>query len=515
MSKTDGQKSVVSPGNSYPLGATPDGGGVNFALFSENAEAVELCLFEGNSLAGEEIRIPVRETSDGVWHCYVPGLRPGQLYGYRVHGPYDPENGHRFNPNKLLLDPYARETVGEIDWSYPHLGYKPRSKHKDLSFDDRDNAAGVPKCRVVDGAFDWGDDRPPRTPWKDTVVYELHVKGFTRQHPDVPEEIRGTYAGLASEAAIQHLMDLGVTAVELLPVHGFVQDARLVKQGLANYWGYNSINFFAPEMRYSATGDVTTEFKSMVRRLHAAGLEVILDVVYNHTAEGNHLGPTLSFKGIDNAAYYRLVPGDRRYYKDFTGTGNTLDLTHPRVLQLVMDSLRYWVEEMRVDGFRFDLASALAREHDGFDPRGGFLDAVRQDPVLSGKANSRALGRRRRRIPGRRFPARLVRVERPLPGRRPRLLERRARSRRGTGLPDHRFQRHLRACGPPPDRQRKLHHRPRRLYPARPRLLQRQTQLGKRRGQPRRRRPQPQLQPRRRRLDRRPASTDPARPPET
>ncbi len=373
---------AIRAGEPYPLGATPDGGGANFALFSENAEAVELCLFDGNSLAGEERRIPVRERTDGVWHCYIPGIGPGQLYGYRVHGPYDPENGHRFNPNKLLLDPYARETAGTLDWSYPHLGYKPWSKKKDLSFDDRDNAAGVPKSRIPDGKFDWGEDRPPRTPWQDTVIYELHVKGFTRQHPDVPEEIRGTYAGLATDAAINHLTDLGVTAVELLPVHGFVQDARLVKQDLANYWGYNSLSFFAPEMRYSATGTID-EFKSMVKRLHAAGLEVILDVVYNHTAEGNHLGPTLSFKGLDNAAYYRLMPEDRRYYKDFSGTGNTLDLTHPRVLQLVMDSLRYWVEEMHVDGFRFDLASALAREHDGFDPRGGFLDAIRQDPTLS------------------------------------------------------------------------------------------------------------------------------------
>ena len=246
---------AVRAGEPYPLGATPDGGGANFALFSENAEAVELCLFDGNSLAGEERRIPVRERTDGVWHCYIPGIGPGQLYGYRVHGPYDPENGHRFNPNKLVLDPYAREVAGTLDWSYPHLGYKPWSKKKDLSFDDRDNAAGVPKSRIPDGKFDWGEDRPPRTPWQDTVIYELHVKGFTRQHPDVPEEIRGTYAGLATDAAINHLTDLGVTAVELLPAHGFVQDARLVKQGLANYWGYNSLSFFAPEMRYSATGE--------------------------------------------------------------------------------------------------------------------------------------------------------------------------------------------------------------------------------------------------------------------
>ncbi|MEW6638838.1 MAG: glycogen debranching protein GlgX, partial [Actinomycetota bacterium] len=292
---------------------------------------------------------------------------------------YDPQNGHRFNPNKLLLDPYAKATVGPLDWSYPHFGY--RLGEDDTVFDERDNAAGMPKCRVVDTAFTWGDDRPPRTPWHDTIIYEVHVKGFTRLHPEVPPELRGTYSGLASAPAIEHLKRLGVTAVELMPVHLFVDDKHLVDRGLKNYWGYNSIGFFAPDMRYSATGSVR-EFKTMVKRLHSAGLEVILDVVYNHTAEGNHLGPTLSFRGIDNAAYYRLTD-DRRYYMDYTGTGNTLNMMHPRVLQLIMDSLRYWILEMHVDGFRFDLASALARELHDVDKLSAFFDIIRQDPVIS------------------------------------------------------------------------------------------------------------------------------------
>jgi len=363
------------PGEPYPLGATFDGSGTNFALFSEGAEGVELCLFDG---AGNEERVAVRERTEGVWHCCLPGVNPGQLYGYRVYGVYDPENGHRFNPNKLLVDPYARELSGEVDWEYPHFGYV--LGEDDLEPDVEDNAAGMPKGRVVDNSFDWGGDRAPGTRWDETVVYEAHVKGFTKLHPGVPEELRGTYLGLASDAAIEHLVGLGVTAVELLPVHAFVQDKHLVENGLRNYWGYNSIGFFAPENRY-AGGNPVAEFKEMVKRLHAAGLEVILDVVYNHTAEGNHMGPTLSFRGIDNAAYYRLTD-DRRFYVDYTGTGNSLNLYHPRVLQLVMDSLRYWVEEMRVDGFRFDLASTLMREEHEFDAWSGFARAVRQDPVL-------------------------------------------------------------------------------------------------------------------------------------
>jgi isoamylase len=367
---------VALPGRPYPLGATWDGAGVNFALFSEGAESVELCLFDG---VGKEERVAVRKRTEGVWHCYLPDARPGQLYGYRVYGPYDPEGGHRFNPNKLLLDPYAKGLFGELDWRYPCFGYV--LGEDDLEPDAQDNAAGMPKSRVVDGAFDWGDSRPLGTPWDETVIYETHVKGFTKLHPSVPEEMRGTYLGLASDAAIEHLLGLGVTAVELLPVHAFVQDKHLVEKGLRNYWGYNSIGFFVPEGRYAIANPVI-EFKEMVKRLHAAGLEVILDVVYNHTAEGNHLGPTLSFKGIDNASYYRLVPGDPRHYMDYTGTGNSLNVHHPRVLQLVMDSLRYWVEEMHVDGFRFDLASTLMREEHEFDAWSGFARAVRQDPVL-------------------------------------------------------------------------------------------------------------------------------------
>ena len=373
--------SVVWPGHPYPLGATWDGQGVNFALFSENADRVELCLFDPSGK--EEIeRIELRERTDRIWHCYLPYCRLGQLYGYRVHGPHDPENGHRFNPNKLLLDPYAKATVGALDWNHPHFGYTIGAEEEDLAYDERDNAAGMPKCRVVDTAFTWGEDRPPRTPWDETVIYELHVKGFTKRHPNIPEELRGTDAGLASAPAIEHLKRLGVTAVELMPVHSFVDDRHLVDKGLKNYWGYNSIGFFAPDMRYSATGSIS-EFKTMVKRLHSAGLEVILDVVYNHTAEGNHLGPTLSFRGIDNAAYYRLVPDDPRHYMDFTGTGNTLNMMHPRVLQLIMDSLRYWILEMHVDGFRFDLASALARQLYEVDQLSSFFTIIHQDPVIS------------------------------------------------------------------------------------------------------------------------------------
>ncbi len=372
------QSSTVWPGEPYPLGATWDGEGVNFAIFSENAEKVELCLFD-ESGRNEVERVEIREHTDQIFHCYLPHGRLGQLYGYRVYGPYEPQNGHRFNPSKLLLDPYAKATVGEFDWSYSHFGYEMGKD--DETFDKRDNAPGMPKCRVVDTAFTWGDDRPPKTAWHDTVIYELHVKGFTKQHPAVPPELRGTYAGLVSPPAIEHLQRLGVTAVELMPVHLFLDDKHLLDSGLKNYWGYNSIGFLAPDMRYSATGSIS-EFKTMVKRLHRAGLEVILDVVYNHTAEGSHLGPTLSFRGIDNAAYYRLTD-DKRFYMDYTGTGNTLNMMHPRVLQLIMDSLRYWILEMHVDGFRFDLASALARELHDVDKLSAFFDIVRQDPVIS------------------------------------------------------------------------------------------------------------------------------------
>ncbi len=372
---------AVWHGQPYPLGATWDGEGVNFALFSAHAERVELCVFDGAGRR-ELQRIAVTERTDEVWHCYLPEARPGFVYAYRVHGPYRPEDGHRFNPNKLLIEPYAYALTGALRWSDAHFGYRIGSRNEDLSFDRRDNAPGMPKCRVIDRAFTWGDDRAPRIPWHDTVIYEVHVKGFTARHPDVPAPLRGTYAGLATAPVIAHLQRLGVTAVELMPVHAFADDRSLVARGLRNYWGYNTIGFFAPENRYSASGSVR-EFKTMVKTLHSAGIEVILDVVYNHTAEGNHLGPTLGFRGIDNASYYRLVPDARRYYMDFTGCGNTLNMVHPRVLQLIMDSLRYWVLEMHVDGFRFDLAAALARELHDVDRLGAFFDIIRQDPVLS------------------------------------------------------------------------------------------------------------------------------------
>ncbi|MGD0268479.1 MAG: glycogen debranching protein GlgX [Candidatus Sulfotelmatobacter sp.] len=372
---------VVWPGRPYPLGSTWDGEGVNFALYSEHAEKVELCLFDSAGRR-ESLRITLPEQTDMVWHGYLPEIRPGQLYGYRVYGPYAPEQGHRFNHHKLLLDPYGKQVYGAIRWSDSHFGYKVGNKQEDLSFDRRDDAAGMPKNQVIDSAFTWGTDRPPAIPWHETVIYELQVKGFTMCHPDVPPHLRGTYAGLATAPVIEYLTRLGVTSVELMPVHAFVDDRQLVERGLRNYWGYNSIGFLAPEPRYLATGSIA-EFKTMVKVLHSAGLEVILDVVYNHTAEGNHLGPTLSLKGIDNSTYYRLSPANPRYYNDYTGTGNTLNMRHPRVLQLIMDSLRYWVLEMHVDGFRFDLAATLARELHAVDRLGAFLDIIHQDPVLS------------------------------------------------------------------------------------------------------------------------------------
>jgi glycogen operon protein len=372
---------IVWPGRPYPLGSTWDGEGVNFALYSEHAEKVELCLFD-TSGKREIIRVPLPEQTDMVWHGYLPEVRPGQLYGYRVFGPYAPEEGHRFNHHKLLLDPYGKQIQGAIRWSDPHFGYRVGNKQEDLSFDRRDDAAGMPKNRVIDSAFTWGVDARPRIPWHETVIYELHVKGFTMCHPDVPAQLRGTYAGLATAPVIEYLTRLGVTSVELMPVHSFVDDRQLVERGLRNYWGYNSIGFFALEPRYMATHSIR-EFKTMVKTLHSAGLEVILDVVYNHTAEGNHLGPTLSLKGIDNIAYYRLAPENPRYYTDYTGTGNTLNMRHPRVLQLIMDSLRYWVLDMHVDGFRFDLAATLARELHEVDRLGAFLDIIHQDPLLS------------------------------------------------------------------------------------------------------------------------------------
>ena len=374
----------ISEGLPFPLGATWDGLGVNFALFSAHASKVELCLFDWAGKQ-ETARIELPEYTDEVWHGYLPDARPGTVYGYRVHGPYAPDAGHRFNPNKLLLDPYALAHVGELRHAPEIFGYEIGHADGDLSFDTRDSADFVPKGRVIDPAFTWGRDRRPRVPWDSTIFYETHVRGYTIRHPALRFGQGGTFVGLATEEVVAHLRELGVTSIELLPIHMFADEGHLVRTGLSNYWGYNTLGFFAPDQRYaSGVGSAVSEFKAMVARLHEAGLEVILDVVYNHTAEGNEQGPTLSFKGIDNASYYRLLPGQERYYINDTGTGNTLNLSHSRVLQMVTDSLRYWVTEMHVDGFRFDLATILGRESYGFDEGGGFLDSCRQDPVLSG-----------------------------------------------------------------------------------------------------------------------------------
>jgi isoamylase len=373
-------KHRVREGRPFPLGATWDGLGVNFALFSAHATKVELCLFD---LEGrQEIeRVELPEYTDEVWHGYLPDARPGQVYGYRVHGPYSPAEGQRFNPNKLLLDPYGKQIVGDLRWNDALFGYTIGSPDGDLSFDERDSAPFMPKCRVIDPAFTWGEERRPQTRWERTIIYEAHVRGYTMRHPAVPLGFRGTFAGLMQHEIVEHIRELGITALELMPVHAFLDDSYLVEKGKRNYWGYNTIGFFAPQPRYLSSPFVN-EFKEMVSQFHQAGIEIILDVVYNHTAEGNELGPTLSFKGIDNLSYYRLAP-DRRYYINDTGTGNTVNLSHQRVLQLVADSLRYWAQEMRVDGFRFDLATILGREPAGFDEGGGFLDACRQDPILS------------------------------------------------------------------------------------------------------------------------------------
>jgi glycogen operon protein len=374
----------VWPGKPFPLGPDWDGEGTNFALFSENAERVELCLFDEH---GAEERVVVEERDAFNWHCYLPGVGPGQRYGYRVHGPYDPAKGQRFNAAKLLIDPYAKAIDGGVDWTAGEpLPYRPTgADDADLTPDESDSAAAIPKCLVIDPSFEWEDDEwvRPRTPWHEAVIYEVHVKGFTKRHPGVREDLRGTYAGLASEAAIAYLQQLGVTAVELLPIHHIVDESFLHDRGLTNYWGYSTIGYLAPHSLYAATDDPLREFKGMVKALHRAGIEVILDVVYNHTAEGNHLGPMLSFKGVDNQSYYRLVPDNPRFYMDYTGTGNTLNPVHPSVLRLIMDSLRYFVIDCHVDGFRFDLASALAREFYDVDRLSAFFDVIHQDPVLS------------------------------------------------------------------------------------------------------------------------------------
>ncbi|HEX5234611.1 MAG TPA: glycogen debranching protein GlgX [Silvibacterium sp.] len=376
--------STLLPGRPYPLGAKWDGTGVNFAIYSENATAVELCLF--NEHGEQTDQVFLRERTAFSWHGYMPGVQAGQLYGYRVHGPWDPQNGMRFNPAKLLTDPYAQAISGKTDWSAPIFGYRFGGDDADLHRDDRDSAAGVPKCVVVNPYFDWEQDRPLRTPLSDSIIYETHVRGFSIQNPDVPESLRGTYAGLASPASLRHFKRLGVTAVELMPVHHYINDGYLIEKGLSNYWGYNTLSYFAPAGRYCSTGDrgnQVAEFKAMVKALHREGIEVILDVVYNHTAEGNQLGPTLSLRGIDNPTYYRLAPDNPRYYVDYTGTGNTLNVRNPQVLKLIMDSLRYWVLEMHVDGFRFDLAATLARELHDVDRLSGFFDIIHQDPTLA------------------------------------------------------------------------------------------------------------------------------------
>ena len=368
------------PGTPYPLGATFDGTGTNFALFSEAAERVELCLFDGD---GFEVRVELLEVDAFVWHCYLPTVQPGQRYGYRVHGPFDPSTGARCNPSKVLLDPYAKSTTGHFDWDPSVFGYQFDDPDR---VNDDDSAGHVMLGVVINPFFDWAGDRPPKVPYAESVIYEAHVKGMTQLHPEIPEEQRGTYAALAHPAVVEHLLHLGITAIELMPVHQFVHDSTLIEKGLRNYWGYNTIGFFAPHNEYSSSGDLgqqVPEFKGMVRALHDAGIEVILDVVYNHTAEGNHLGPTLCFRGIDNQAYYRLVEKDPSYYMDYTGTGNSLNMRHPHTLQLIMDSLRYWVVEMHVDGFRFDLASTLAREFYDVDKLSSFFELVQQDPVIS------------------------------------------------------------------------------------------------------------------------------------
>jgi len=372
------------PGKPFPLGATWDGTGVNFSLYSENATGVELCLYDNDN--NETARIQIAEQSDLTWHMYIEGLKPGQMYGYRVSGPFEPENGHRFNPNKLVLDPYAKAVSGTINWDDSLFGYNVGDEQADLTFSESDSADFIPKAVVVDPNFNWEDDKKPDTSYHNTVIYEAHVKGFTKLHPEIPENIRGSYAGIGHPVTIAYLKKLGITAIELMPVHHFVSDRHLQEQGLNNYWGYNSLGFFAPDVRYSSSGTLgqqVVEFKEMVKSLHKAGIEVILDVVYNHTAEGNEMGPTLSFKGIDNSSYYRLTDDNKRYYMDYTGTGNTLNAHLPSVLRLMMDSLRYWILDMHVDGFRFDLASTLARELHEVNRLSAFFDIIHQDPVIS------------------------------------------------------------------------------------------------------------------------------------
>ena len=459
---------------------------MNFALFSAHATKVELCLF--NHFSEKEVeRIELPEFTDEVWHGYLPDARPGTIYGYRVHGPYDPVGGHRFNPNKLVLDPYAKAIEGGLTWNPAVFGYQMESGD-DTTYDERDSARFMPKARVIDPAFTWGADRPLRTPFDQSLIYEMHVRGFTKQHPGVPERLRGTFRGLIQPEVVRHIKSLGVTAVELMPIHMFINDDHLLNKGLTNYWGYNTLGFFAPDRRFASVYDFAfSEFKEMVSHLHANGLEVILDVVYNHTAEGNEFGPTFSFKGIDNYSYYRLLKDKPRFYINDTGTGNTLNLSHPRVLQMVTDSLRYWVEDMHVDGFRFDLGTILAREDHGFDEGGGFLDSCRQDPVLSSvKLIAEPWDCGPGGLPGRPLPAGLGGVERPLPRQRPLLLEGRGARTAQPRQAGHGVGGELQPSRPQGVGQRQLRHRARRLHAERPRQLQREAQRRQRRGQPRR-----------------------------
>jgi glycogen operon protein len=484
----------VWPGRPYPLGAHYDGFGTNFSLFSEIAERVELCLFDEED---RETRIELEEVTAYCWHAYLPTVEPGQRYGFRVHGPWAPERGQRCNPAKLLFDPYAKAIDGDISWDEAVFPY--RFDQGPDSRNDADSGPYVPRCLVHQPYFDWAGDRRPDIPWHRTVIYETHVKGISAAHPEVPPELRGTYAGLAQPAIIDHLKSLGVTAIELMPVHTFIHDKHLVDQDLRNYWGYNSIGYFAPHNAYAADkrpGAAVAEFKQMVKALHRAGMEVILDVVYNHTAEGNHFGPMLCFKGIDNAYYYRLTE-DQRYYMDYTGTGNSLNMRNPHVLQLIMDSLRYWVQEMHVDGFRFDLASTLARELHDVDKLSVFFNLIQQDPVISQV----------------KLIAEPWDVERQVPGLHPRLLARREPHPERVRQPLHRQLGPLREHLPPALCEHQLHHRPRRLHPAGPGVVQRQAQPEKRRGQPRRRKPQPQLELRYGRPERRPGHPRAAHPP--
>ncbi len=491
----------IWPGQPYPLGATFDGVGTNFSIFSEMATKVQLCLFDE---AGVETCLDLPEMTALCWHGYLPNVRPGQRYGFRVHGPWAPENGQWCNPSKVLLDPYAKAIDGAWQWNeavFPYHFNAPES-----SRNDADSAPYVAKSVVINPFFDWGSDRRPNTPWHRTVVYETHVKGFTQRHPEIPPEIRGSYAGMAHPVSVRYLQKLGVTAVELLPVHQFVQDSTLAEKGLRNYWGYNSIGYLAPHNEYTSSGqcgEQVQEFKHLVKTMHDAGIEVILDVVYNHTAEGNHLGPMLSFKGIDNAAYYRLVGDNRRYYMDYTGTGNTLNMRHPHVLQLIMDSLRYWVLDMHVDGFRFDLAATPCARAARRRPAVGVL---RSDPAGSGRqpgqADRGAVGRRRGWLPGRELPAVVVRVEREVPRFGPRLLARHRSVARRVRLSLHRQFGSLRGHRPPSVREHQLRHRPRRFHVAGSRLVQREAQRGERRRESRRRESQPLVELRHRRARR-------------